>query len=238
MGKWTLVTGGAKGLGSEICLQLAAQGHAIVVHYNTRQAAAEEVAAKCRAFGVHSDTIQGDFSTRRSTENFLGHYLSRFSQTKSLVNNVGNFLIKPPSQTSYEEFEAMFQNNLFAPFLLMHGLCDSLKNCSGAIVNLGVAGIETVHACTYCTAYSAAKLSLWMLTKSFARELAPFHVRVNMVSPGYLETSIDLPKDLSKLPMQRPGTLQEVARTVAFLLHPDSSYITGQNIEVAGGIRL
>ena len=95
-----------------------------------------------------------------------------------------------------------------------------------------------MRADVYSTAYTMTKASLLLLTKSLALELAPDQVRVNMISPGYLEDSVDLPMDLSKIPMQRPAKSEEVADVIAFLLSDKAYYLTGQNIEVAGGTRL
>lgn len=235
---WTLVTGGAKRLGAEICRTLARQGHSLVVHYHTSQKEAEGVAAYCRSLGVKAEILQGDFTTRASTEDFLERYLTRFYETQCLVNNVGNYLKAAASETTVAEWEALFQNNTTAPFLIITRLADTLKLNQGSIVNLGIAGLESGRADLWCTAYTCAKLSLLKLTRSLAREWAPCQVRVNMVSPGYLENSIDLPQDITSLPMRRPATLSEVSDMIAYLLSPQSRYITGQNIEIAGGVRL
>ena len=128
-----------------------------------------------------------------------------------------------------------FQTNLNAPYQLMKQLIPSIKQQKGSIINIGVSGLNFVHADVYSTAYTITKSALLMLTKSLAIELAPDQVRVNMISPGYLETSVDLPSDLSHIPLNRLGTLQEVADMVVYLLSEKASYITGQNIEIAGG---
>lgn len=235
---WTLVTGGAQRLGREICTTLAALDYDVVIHYNTSHKEAIEVQELCLKQGVRAEIIQGDFSTLKSTAKFCRDYLDRFTLTRNLVNNVGNFLVQPALTTSPEEWHDLFQNNLHAPLALIQALSPSIQESQGAIVNVGVAGLDTVRADTYCTAYSCAKLSLWMLTKSLAKELTSKNVRVNMVSPGYLDISVDLPANPAELPMGRPGKLAEVADLIAYLLEPTGSYITGQNIEVAGGIRL
>lgn len=235
---WTLVTGGARRLGAEICRVLSEQGHNIVVHYNKSRHDAESVAEHCRQQGVKADIIQGDFSTRESTLAFARSYQNRFPDTKNLINNVGNYLISPVLETSVDQWYEMFQNNLHVPFTLIQTLSSSIKKQQGCIINIGVVGIGNVHAENYCTAYSCAKMALLMLTKSVARELAPFHARANMVSPGYLDIAVDLPDDLKSLPMGRAAEPKEVARVVAFLLDSKSGYITGQNIEVAGSVRL
>jgi NAD(P)-dependent dehydrogenase (short-subunit alcohol dehydrogenase family) len=235
---WTLVTGGAKRLGAELARTLAEQGYSIAVHYNRSPDDAEKVAQECRKRGVQAQIIQGDFQSVESTEDFLQRYLQQFPITHHLINNVGNFLIKSPLETSIEEWLSIFQNNLHVPFMLSKALAPSLKKIKGAIVNIGMAGVNGGRADTYCTAYHCAKTSLNSLTKSLAKELASDGVRVNMISPGYLENAVDLPSNWTKLPMQRPAALSEVACAVAYLLGTEGRYITGQNIEIAGGVRL
>lgn len=233
---WTLVTGGAKGLGAEICRILASEGHAILVHYRNSRQEAEDVVARCREYGVESHKIEGDFSSMESTLQFTEQCLKRFPQIKNLINNVGDDLIRSSAETTPEEWQYLFQVNVHAPFMLSHALIPALKAAKGSIINIGVSGINQVRASTERPAYMASKLSLLMLTKSLAKELASSQVRVNMVSPGYLENSKTLPNTL--LPMRRLGTLEECARVVSFLLREENGYVTGQNIEVSGGIGL
>ena len=237
MTKWTLVTGGGKRLGAELCMTLAGQGHNLVVHYHTSQAEALKVVSACRELGVKAEALRGDFSSQESTQKFIEAYLERFGETAHLINNVGNYLIKSALNMPIKEWYALFQTNLHAPFALIQALIPSLKRERGCIINIGIAGMEHLPADTYATAYSITKASLLMLTKSLAKELAPDHIRVNMVSPGYIDNAVDLP-DPSRLPMKRAATTQDVARAVEFLMDPKNGYITGQNIEVAGGVRL
>jgi NAD(P)-dependent dehydrogenase (short-subunit alcohol dehydrogenase family) len=236
--EWTLVTGGAKGLGAEICRKLAQQGFNVVLQYRTSAKEAAEVVQTCKSCGVHADCIQGDFATLESAGDFIGRYMKAFPETCALINNVGNYLIKSALDTPIDQWCLQFQTNLHAPFFLIQALMPSLKAHRGSVVNIGAAGLHELRANTYSTAYMIGKTALWMLTKSIALEAAPFNVRVNMVSPGYLENSIDQPKDLKRLLMQRLASCSEVADVVAFLLQENSGYITGQNIEVAGGVRL
>lgn len=238
MTAWTLVTGGAKGLGASICLHLAQAGSAVVVHYCKSQQDAESLIQKCRACGVAAETCYGDFSTSETVESFLKEYTQRFSDTCALVNNVGNFCLGAASATPIDQWQALFQSNLYAPIALIQGLLPSLRRHQGGIVNMGLAGVERQFADTYCAAYSTAKAALWQVTRSLARELASEHVRVNMVSPGYLESSVVMPSGGYIFPMGRAAALQEVADVVGYLLRNSNQYITGQNIEVAGGVRL
>lgn len=235
---WTLVTGGAKHLGAALCIDLAKRGHSIALHYNTSEDEAKKTAAECRQYGVNAEVIQGDFSSVAGVDAFIRDYLKCFPETAHLINNVGNYAIGNFEKTSLDTWLDLFQCNLFAPIALIKALTPSLIKARGTITNIGVVGLNSIPATTYAPAYTATKLSLFMLTKSLAKELAGSGVRVNMVSPGYLETAVDLPADLSTLPEGRPGTAEEVANAVAFLINPENSYITGQNLEVAGGLRL
>lgn len=231
---WTLVTGGAKGLGAAICQTLAKEGYPILVHYRSSKQEAEKVVAACQEYGVEAYSIQGDFSSMESTMQFVSQCQQRYPVIHHLINNVGNDFIRSGTETTPTEWHDLFQTNVHAPFILSHAFIPSLKTCQGSILNIGVVGINQIHASVKRTAYMATKYSLLVLTKSLAKELAPFHVRVNMVSPGYLENSVDLP--LSKIPMQRAATLEECTRVVSFLLRNENAYLTGQNIEVGGGV--
>lgn len=236
--EWTLVTGGAKRLGAEISRTLASKGHNIVVHYSQSEKEATKIVQECLSYGVKAQTIQGDFSTSEGTAEFAQRYLAQFPDTANLVNNVGNYLVKSALNATVEEYGSLFQTNLFAPIILIQVLVTALKQHKGCIVNLGVAGLNSDRADVYSAPYTMTKKCLLQLTQSLALELAADGVRVNMVSPGYIDNAVDLPKDPSKLPMKRAATEHEVARVVAFLLEKESEYITGQNIEVAGGVRL
>lgn len=236
--KWTLVTGGAKRLGAQLCLALAAKGYSILLHYHTSQREAQMVVEACRSFGGAAEMIPGDFSTSESTESFIRDCQARFPTIKGLINNVGTYLVKPASNTTINEWNIVFQSNLHTPFALCRAFLPSLSQNGGSIINIGIAGLEGFRADVYSTAYLSAKMALLVLTKSLAKEMASKGVRVNMISPGYLENAIDLPKDLTLLPMQRPALLSEVSQMVIYLLDEQNRYITGQNIEIAGGVRL
>lgn len=234
--EWTLVTGAAKGLGSAICMELAKKLKPVVIHYRRSQLEAELLREKCLKLGSNAEIIQGDFSSEQSLNQFIENYLSRFTITKNLINNVGNYEIDSALNTSIAVWKKLYQSNFFSPLKLIQELMPSITVHKGVILNIGVTGVSSADV--YATAYTSTKLSLWMATKSLAKELVGTGVRVNMVSPGYLENAVDLPSDLSSLPQGRAITLEETARLVAFLLEDQNSSITGQNIEIAGGVRL
>ncbi len=226
-----LVTGGAKGFGAAICKELAARGHDIMVHFRKSEKEAASIVAACKELGVNATKIYGDFSTPDGVNAFL----QQIADIKGLVNNVGNYLIASPSKTEENDWHALFQTNFFTPISLIQGILPALKKEKGAIVNIGVSGLN--RALINATAYATTKSALLFYTRSLAKELASDLVTVNMVSPGFLETAVDLDQ-APKLPMKRPATLQEGAEAVAFFFEPRNHYITGQNIEVAGGFGL
>lgn len=232
--KWTLITGGSKRLGAALCLGLAERGRSIVVHYRHSEKEALEVVAECQARGSQAAAIQGDFSSVAGLQDFIKRYMQQFSETETLINNVGDYLIRSSLHTSVEDWVHLFQVNLHTPFMLTQALAPSLIRNQGQIINIGVSGLHRHAANTHATAYTLTKQGLWGLTLAVARELAPQGVRVNMVSPGQLDISVDS----RSTPMHRTATCWEVCRVVNFLLDPESAYITGQNIEVAGGLGL
>jgi NAD(P)-dependent dehydrogenase (short-subunit alcohol dehydrogenase family) len=232
--KWTLITGGAIRLGAEIARELAKSGYNIVIHFNKSKTPAQKLKNDIKKIGVHCEIISGDFNSSSAVQDFLNRY---DFDTENLIHNVGNFLIEGPLETSMDNWENLFQTNLFAPVQITKELVPQIIKHKGRIVTIGVTGINTARADIKSTAYTQTKTSLLGFTKALAVELAPRGVTVNMVSPGQLDNSIDL-KDPSKLPMKRAGKTRDVARMVKFLLEPESSYITGQNIEVAGALRL
>ncbi len=234
---WTLITGAAKGIGKAIAQTLAHAGWNILIHYNTSRIAADELARHCKELGVHAAIIQGAFDTPEQVKQFIDTCQSNYQNIENVINNVGIFTVAAASKTPAAEWEKIFQVNLHAPFAISQAFLPSIIQHKGAIINLGISGIESHRLFTQAAAYMSSKTALLTLTRSLAKELAPQQVRVNMVSPGTMENSVLLADPLA-LPMNRPGSVYEVAEVLKFLLDPKNSYITGQNIEVAGGLGL
>lgn len=235
---WILVTGAAKGLGAQISLCLAQKGYNLVLHYCKSFDEVQEISQKCRAYGTCVEILQCDFSIQDQLEDFINQYLRKFSQTFALINNVGNYFIGSALATPINEWNMLIQTNLLASIRLMQSLMPSLKATQGSVINIGTAGLHQLKASSYSSAYMMSKSALWFATKCIAAEVAAFNVRVNMVSPGYLERSVDQPKNRLKLLQQREGLFEDITHTILFLLSEESKYITGQNIEVSGGVGL
>lgn len=231
-----LVTGGAKGLGAEIAVQLAANGHDVLIHFRNSKKEAEEVVKRCEAFGVSARALQGDFATHEMLKKLIEE-LSVYSQVKGIVNNVGNYLIAPLKETENSDWSALFQTNFFAPVFLTKTLLPSICEQKGGIVNIGVVGLNSARAFLQAAAFTATKSALWSYTRSLAKEMAPHLIPVNMVSPSYLENAVDLP-NLDTLPMKRSVSLRDAAKLVSLLFEEESRSITGQNIEITAGVGL
>lgn len=233
---YIIVTGGSKNIGREISLSLAKSGYDVAVHYNDGIDQADALQKEIKSLGVNCEIVFGDFSSEEGLEAFVSLAKAELKYIKGLINNASFYKIGPLQDTSFHELKHVFQVNFFSSFYLIKSFMKDLVKEEGAIVNLGMCGLISKMADDYATAFQMSKLSLLMLTKSFAKSLAKDKVRVNMVSPGYTETSIDLPKNYDSLPMKRPATNIEIAEGVLFFLK--HSYITGQNLEIAGGVRL
>lgn len=233
---WVLVTGAPKNLGRSIATSLARLGYPVVIHYNTSKSQAEEVYSECKALCDDVAIIQGDFSSHDATKRFIDEYLNRFSETLCIVNNVGNYEMQTIQNTKMDVEYSLFQTNVHAPMQISRALLSQLKSSHGCIINIGTAGLYTYRPDSKAPLYYATKAALFALTKSFAKEIAPDGIRVNMVSPGHLEHSVSRPENWDSLPMKRPALLDEVSKAIIFLI--ENNYITGQNIEIAGGYAL
>jgi NAD(P)-dependent dehydrogenase (short-subunit alcohol dehydrogenase family) len=209
-----LITGAGKGLGKEIGIFLSKKSYPVIGHYRKETSGLDDV-------------IQGNFSTRESISSFCKEVHER-KDIRYLIHNVGNYLIEKPSCTSIEQWEELIYPNLLAPMMITNALLPQIINQKGSIVMIGATGLD--RADNYSAAYTALKGALLSMTRSYAKELLEKKVAVNMVSPGVLPNSIDMKG--SCVPFE------EVAKVVCFLLEDESREITGQNIEVAGGLRL
>jgi NAD(P)-dependent dehydrogenase (short-subunit alcohol dehydrogenase family) len=221
---WTPITGAGCNLGAEIAVCLAEHGHNILIHYNRSLTRAEEVAKSCRIFGVRAEIIQGDFSTRQRVEAFATALLSQLCDVKIVINNMGNYLKKSASETSIEEWEEIFQSNLFTPIALNQALIPSVIKLKGNVINIETSGIS-LKANPINIAYISAKRALLLFTKTLAKQLAPWQVETSVI-------------EVKGIPMGRDATFKDVNRVILFLLKKSNRYLTRQNIEVASGLGL
>ncbi|MEX1012692.1 MAG: SDR family oxidoreductase [Waddliaceae bacterium] len=218
MSQRVLVTGASKRLGALICYALAENGYDLCIHYRTSQKEAEEVKARCQEMGVDAEIVCGDLLS------------IDFRPIDHLINNVGVYTKESLLDYTLDEWKDCFEVNCFAPFALTKRFLPTLKS----VINIGVSGLE--NSDKQRSLYRLTKKTLLHITKMLASELAPKGICVNMVSPGQLSISEDLPDNLGSLPMKRAVEPSEITQMILFLLKSPS--ITGQNIDISGGLGL
>lgn len=238
MGDRVVVTGGTSPLGSVLCRSLAARGYHLVIHYCQRESEAKTLASECRGLGASVVLCRGDFSTPSGVEAFVAGYRSLAISSSHLINNASLYLTASLLATPEEQWYKLWQVNTTAPWLLTKALVADIRLHRGSVINIGVAGLGRSSANSYNPAYMLTKAALLQTTRSLAKELAPSCVRINMVSPGHLSHSVDLPFFQDTLPTGSPVSSDAVAAAVLFLISHEASSITGQNLEVAAGALL
>ena len=241
-GKNALVTGGSRGIGKAVCLELARQGANVAVNYAGRAQAAEEVAAACRELGVEAFAVQADVADAAAVDAMVKEVAARFGRVDILVNNAGITRDKLALQMKEEDFDAVLDTNLKGAFLCMKAVYrPMMKQRYGRIINLS--SVVGLRGNAGQANYAASKAGLIGMSKSIAKELASRGVTVNLVAPGFIDTDMTaaLPEAarealLKSIPMARLGQPEDVARAVAFFAAEESGYITGQVLCVDGGM--
>ncbi|GIW27230.1 MAG: bifunctional dihydropteridine reductase/dihydrofolate reductase TmpR [Meiothermus sp.] len=237
MSRVALVTGSARGIGRAIVLALARQGFDVAVHYHQSALEAEQTRQEALQHGVRAIRVQADVTQVKEAQGLIEEVAGQLGGLQVLVNNVGNYLKKPIEATTPEEWQAMLDSNLNAPFYLTQAALPYLGQTGyGRVVNIGFAGAQNLLARPEITPYVIAKTGLILYSKALAQRLAPRGITVNVVAPGVAENSVSKP--LKEIPMGRLAHLEELARAVLFFVDEQSSYITGQVMEVSGGWNL
>jgi 3-oxoacyl-(acyl-carrier-protein) reductase len=241
-GRVALVTGGSRGIGRSICLALAEEKCSIVVNYNSNQAAANSVVEELHASGVKARAFQADISDEAQANNMIEQALNEFGQVDIVVNNAGITKDRSFAKMTRDQWNSVLLVNLNGPFNITHKLLPLMVERNwGRIIN--ITSIVAQMGNFGQANYAVAKGGLIAFTKTLAREVARRGVTVNAVAPGFIETdmtasvpeaALDTVRGLT--PMGRLGKPEEVARAVRFLAAPQASFITGEVINVNGGL--
>ena len=241
-GKTALVTGASRGIGRAIALRLAADGANVVVNYNARADAAEDVAARARQCGVEALVVQADVAVAADVDRLVGATLDHFKKLDVLVNNAGITRDTLLMRMSEDDWDSVITTNLKSAFLMTKAaMRPMLRQRAGRIVN--ITSISGVMGNAGQANYSASKAGMIGLTRSTAREVASRNITCNAIAAGVIDTDIwqGVPQAaidalLQMVPAGRKGTPQDVADAVAFLASDAAGYITGQVLNVDGGL--
>ena len=233
-----VVTGGARRLGRHLCTSLASRGYDIVIMYRSSDEDAASLEREIADAGRRARAVKVDVAVKDEVARAFADIARTEGRVDLLINNVGNYNPQDVTSLDPEVWDATISSNLSgAYYCCYHAI--ALMPGGGNIINIGMAGLEGIRANTRGADYYVSKTGLLVLTRALAAGYGPQRIRVNMVSPGQLENSIDLPSasEIGRwVPLGRPGTLDDIAQAVHYLL--DAGYVTGANIEVAGGYRL
>lgn len=243
-GRTALVTGGSRGIGRAVCLELARGGADVVLCYAGNDAAARKTAEAVEAAGGKALALRCDVSDAAQVDALVRTAVERFGQVDILVNNAGITRDNLVMRMSEADFDAVIAANLKGAFLCMKAVSRGmLKRRYGRIVNLS--SVVGLRGNAGQVNYAASKAGVIGMTKAMAKELASRGVTVNAVAPGFIETDMTAAMTdaartaaLGSVPMGRLGAPEDVARAVAFLAGDEAAYITGQVLAVDGGMAM
>lgn len=243
-GKTAVVTGGSRGIGRAVCLELARGGANVVLCYAGNEAAAAETVAACEALGAKALAVKCNVTDSAQVKTLMDEAVKAFGRIDILVNNAGITRDGLLMMMKEDDFDAVISANLRGTFLCMKAVSRlMMKQRYGRIVNLS--SVVGLRGNAGQVNYAASKAGVIGMTKSLAKELASRGVTVNAVAPGFIDTDMTAAMTeaaktatLSAIPMQRLGAPEDVARAVAFLASDDAAYITGQVLAVDGGMAM
>ena len=243
-GKAALVTGGGRGIGRALSFTLAKEGAKVCVNYFHSKDASEEVVKRIKENGGEAISYRADVSKLEEVNRMVEEVSKKFGGIDILINNAGLNIDKYLMIMNEAEWDKVIDINLKGTFNCSKAVSRiMIGQRSGNIIN--ISSVSAISGTAGQTNYSAAKGGMISFTKSLARELAPFGIRVNALAPGLIDTEMvkKMPKEmldriLEITPLKRMGTPEEVAKVVIFLVSEKADYITGQVIRVDGGLAM
>lgn len=237
-----IVTGGSRGIGAASCIELAKEGANIAIIANQSLLEAEQVAKQVSSYGVKVIVVQCDVSDPDSVESMIQKVYDEFKQVDILVNNAGVAGISKAEEMSYKEWKRVIDINLTGVFLCAQQVGKRMieQKIHGSIINISsICAHVVVEPDVHCH-YNAAKGGVGMLTKSLAYEWAPYHIRVNAISPGYIKTQMTdndrlRPIWAKKTALKTMGEPLDIASAVVYLASNQAKFVTGSDWIIDGG---
>lgn len=241
-GKVALITGGSRGIGSEIAKEFSREGAFVVINYIRNDTAAEETINEIKSFGGYVIALKGDVSEYSFAKLLVQEVVDKFGKIDIVVNNAGTSKVGLFIDMQEKDWDELIGINLKSIFnVCRQAVNHMIFNKKGVIINISSIWGNVGGSCEVI--YSASKGGINAFTKALGKELAPNGIRVNAISPGVIDTDMnswmneDEKKDLiDEIPMMRFGKGKEVAKLAVFLASEDSSYLTAQVINIDGGI--
>lgn len=240
--KVALITGATRGIGKQIALELANQGYNIALNYRKQNEELEALKKEIESQNVKCLTVYGDVSNYEDVEKFIKEIIKEFGKIDVLVNNAGITKDMLLMRMKKEDFESVIDVNLIGTFNVTKNVIPyMMKARNGKIVN--ISSVVGISGNAGQTNYSASKAGIIGFTKSLAKEVASRNINVNAIAPGFIKTDMtdvlkeEVKEEISKtIPLKRMGEAKDVANLVKFLVSEESNYITGQVINVDGGM--
>jgi 3-oxoacyl-[acyl-carrier protein] reductase len=243
--KVAIVTGASKGIGAAIAKQMAAEGAAIVVNYSSSKDGADRVVAEITKNGGKAAAVQADVSKPADIQRLFTEAKKVFGRVDILVNNAGIYEFSPLENITGDHFHKQFDLNVLGLVLASKEAAKYFDGEGGSIIN--ISSIASTLNPPTGSIYSATKASVDAVTRSLAKELGPRNIRVNAINPGMVDTEgfrtaglpeSDFRKEVeSHTPLGRIGKPEDIAPAAVFFASPDSSWITGETLVIAGGYR-
>jgi 3-oxoacyl-[acyl-carrier protein] reductase len=242
--KVVLVTGGSRGIGRQTCLEFARRGAQVAFSYAGNTEAAKETEDELRQLSAEVFSMKANSASAEEASALIDAVIDRFGHLDILVNNAGITRDDLAVRMSEEDFDAVIETNLRGVFLCMKYAGKAMmRKRYGRIINMG--SVVGLHGNAGQINYAASKAGVVGMTKSFAKELGRRNVTVNAVAPGFIQT--DMTAQLSEdqvaqvkkeIPLGVLGTAQDVANAICFLASDEAAYITGQVLQVDGGLAM
>lgn len=242
MNKIALITGGARGIGKQIALTFAKEGYNIALNYRTENEDLKNTKKEIEANNVKCFAVQGDVTNFKDCEQFVKQIVEKFGNIDVLVNNAGITRDTLLMRMKEEDFKQVIDTNLIGTFNVTKNVIGNMiKARNGRIIN--ISSVVGISGNAGQTNYSASKAGIIGFTKSVAKELASRNILANCVAPGFIATDMtavlnDKVKESinAQIPLKRMGTAEEIANAVYFLGGEENTYITGQTLNIDGGM--